>query len=148
MERTLAAVLTTAVVLAFGCSFSNSSETISDSISSPFEWSSDSSDSSSESSSDAATSYRQDVSDYTVAYAKNGAQNGDDLEAFRAGVRALAETRGIVDWEADALTCAGIGRGLRDAEMTETDAFDFGRRLLGDGSVGFEAFRAGYARLQ
>ena len=136
MERNFAVVVCLAALIGFGCSISNSSDTLSNSISSPFEWSSDSSDSSS----DAASAYRQDVSDYTVAFARNGG----DLDAFRSGVRSLAESRGVTNWEADVLTCASIGLGLRHAELGELEAMAFGRELLGEDAPGLVALRGGY----
>ena len=126
--------------LGFGCSASNSSDTLSDSISSPFEWSSSSSDSSS----DAATAYRQDVSDYTLAFTRTG----DELDAFRDGLRRLAERRGITNWEADPLTCASIGQGLRDADLGHADAMSFARQLLGENPASLRALRVGYAQVQ
>ena len=141
MERSLVAVVyLTAVVgsaLVLGaCSASNSSETLSDSLSSPFKWSSGSSDSSS----DGGSAYRQDVSDYTVAFTRGGG----DLDSFRSGLRRHAEARGISDWEDDTLTCASIGLGLRRAGLSRSDALAFGQRLLGGNAQALEALRAGY----
>lgn len=146
-----------------GCSASNSSETMSDSVSSPFKWSSGSSDSSS----DGDSAYRQDVSDYTVAFARSGSANDgtgslslardsddahlsdpsdpSDLDAFRSGLRRLAEQRGISNWEEDGLTCASIGLGLRHAELAPEAALAFGRQLLGGNARAIAALRAGYA---
>lgn len=146
MERNLVAVVYLAAVLGFtlvlgGCSMSNSSETLSDSISSPFEWSSGSSDSSS----GGDSAYRRDVSDYTVAFAHSGAV---DLDAFRSGLRQLAEERGVSNWEDDPLTCASVGRGLQRARLSNADALAFGQRLLGGDTPGFDALRAGYSSVQ
>lgn len=136
MERNLVAAVCLAALIGFGCSISNSSDTLSNSISSPFEWSSDSSDSSS----DGDSAYRQDVSDYTVAFARNGG----DLDAFRSGVRTLAEGRGVTNWEEDVLTCASIGLGLRNAQLDALEAMAFGRDLLGEDAAGLVALRGGY----
>jgi hypothetical protein len=140
MERIPVAAVCAVLVFGFGCSISNSSDTLSDSISSPFKWSSKSSDSSS----DGASAYRQDVSDYTVAFVRSG----DDLDAFRSGLRELAESRGVTNWEEDSLTCASIGLGLRSADFTDARAMAFARQLLGEDGVGLEALRAGYTQVQ
>jgi hypothetical protein len=148
MERILLVAVCVAAIAGFGCSISNSSDTLSDSSSSPFKWSSSSSDSSS----DAATAYRQDVSDYTLAFASNRADGDtpsvDELHAFRSGMRQLAEQRGVTDWEADPLTCASIGFGLRAAQIGDARAMEFARLLLGEDAVGLESLRSGYARVQ
>ncbi len=145
MERNLRAVVYLTAILGStlvlgACSASNSSETLSDSISSPFDWSSGSSDSSS----DGGSAYRQDVSDYTVAFARSGG----DLEAFRSGLRHHAERRGITNWEDDTLTCASIGLGLQRAGLSQSDALAFGQRLLGAHALGLDALRAGYVSVQ
>jgi hypothetical protein len=134
-----------------GCSASNSSETLSDSISSPFDWSSGSSDSSS----DAASAYRQDVSDYTVAFARSSAADAGAgvagvagaMDAFRGGLRDLAEKRGVSNWEADDLTLASVGLGLQRAGMSDSEALAFGEQLLGRDATGLRALRAGYASI-
>ena len=129
-----------------GCSASNSSETLSDSISSPFDWSSGSSDSSSD-----GLAYRQDVSDYTVAFARSSSVQAEagaaDFHAFRAGLRQISEKRGVSNWEEDPLTCASIGLGLQRAEMSDSEALGFGERLLGKDAAGLRALRAGYASI-
>ncbi len=147
MERKLATALSGAalLLLVFGtsaCSISNSSETLSNSISSPFEWSSDSSDSSSDSSA-GDSAYRQDVSDYTVAFA-----TGDgDLDAFRSGLRLLSERRGVTNWEEDGLTLASIGQGLNEAGWKPDAMRAFAQELLGANAPGLEALQAGYASI-
>ena len=141
MERRILTFVCLAAFASFGCSISNSSESLSDSVSSPFEWSSDSSNSSSQ---DDDSAYRQDVSDYTVAFSRAG----DDLHAFRAGVRALAESRGLSDWEQDGPTCASIGRGLRHAGLDPSEAMDFAYALLNEDGVGLVALQRGYESLQ
>jgi hypothetical protein len=140
MQRILLAVVCVTALLGSGaCSISNSSDTLSDSISSPFKWSSGSSDSSS----DGDSAYRQDVSDYTVAFARDGG----DLDAFRSGLGQLAEQRGVTNWEDDAFTCASIGLGLQRAQLNDTAALGFGRELLGTNDRGLQALRAGYASI-
>jgi hypothetical protein len=123
-------------VLGLGCSASNSSETISDSISSPFEWSSDSSGSLG-----GDSAYRRDVSDYTVAFE----QHGGDWSGFRAGIGQLAEQRGITNWEEDVYTCASIGFGLKQQGADEARAHAFGEDLFGANTRSQSALLAGYA---
>jgi hypothetical protein len=139
VSSAIVSAIVATVLLGSGCSISNSSETLSDSLSSPFDWSSDSSDSSS----GGDSAYRQDVSDYTVAFARNGG----NLDAFRMGVRQLAEHRGIANWEDDATTCASIGLGLRLAELDLAAAEHFGEDLLGANERGQGFLRAGYASI-
>src|SRR5262245_44633248 len=68
--------------LSAGCSISKSSETISDSLTSPFRWSSDSSPDGGD-----HFAYSRDLSDYAASFAKSGG----DLDAFRTAVRLRAE---------------------------------------------------------
>ncbi len=119
------------------CSASNSSETLSDSVSSPFEWSSDSSGSIGDS------AYRRDVSDYTIAFAE---QRGD-WAAFRQAVGYLAEQRGITNWEEDVYTCASIGLGLQRAYLDVDAAGRFGEDLFGANPRSRSALLAGYASI-
>ena len=123
-----------------GCSISNSSETLGDSISSPFKWSSNSSDSSS----GGDTAYRQDVSDYTVAFVRDGG----NLDAFRTGVGRLAAQRGITDWEADTFTCASIGSGLQQARLDHHQALQFGQQLFAGHPESLAALDAGFSRIE
>jgi hypothetical protein len=83
-------------------SISDSSRSISRSISSP-------SESSSENEEDSM--YKSKIRDYSYGYAKAGG----DPQAFARGIGALAQRRGIHDWEKDETTCRAIGEGFRDA---------------------------------
>jgi hypothetical protein len=118
-------------------SISNSSNSISDSTSNSFNWSS-------ESSAKEDSAYREDVSDYTLA----SARMGDDIGAYRMGLGRIAEQRGITNWEADSLTCAGIGQGLARAHIDEAGLEAFTTTLFGQdfvlGSAGGRDLRAGY----
>ena len=123
------------VSASIGCSFSYSSNSISDSISgssdtlkSSSESSSDSSESSSggddgdeteqpESKLDAET-YAEDVTQLAFTYAKQGG----DIGAFRASVSELAARRGLTNWEVDESTSQSIGKGVGQAGMSEEDA--------------------------
>ena len=131
-------VLVPSIALVFGCSFSDSSETLSDSISSPFDWSSSSSDSSG-----GDSAYRQDVSDYTIAFTRQGG----DLDAFRQGLGQLAERRGITNWEEDSFTCASIGLGLQGAQLELATAERFGADLFGANLRSRRDLLAGYASI-
>jgi hypothetical protein len=140
MKRNLVGVAVAAILLAgtTSCSISNSSETLSDSMSSPFDWSSSSSDSSM-----GDSAYRQDVSDYTVAFTRDAR----DYDAFRTGLRQLAETHGITNWEEDAFTCASVGLGLQRADLDRADALHFGEDLLGGNAAARRELEAGYASI-
>ena len=130
-------VLVSSLALGLACTSSDSSNTLSDSISSPFHWSSGSSTSSS----GGGSAYRQDVSDYTVAFARQGG----DLDALRQGVGRLAERRGITDWESDPFTCASIGLGLQRAHFDRAAAEHFAAELFGPNRESRYALLAGYA---
>ena len=135
-----------------GCSISNSSGSISDSVSSPFEWSSDSSDSSSaddDAGDDGAEAarkpgsgeYGEDLRQLASTYALAGG----DIGAFRSAVSQLARTRGLTNWEADPLTCSSIGLGLRDGGMTGAAFASFSAELFGEDPTKLSALRKGYA---
>ena len=113
-------VFTLALAAITGCLASQSSETISDSISSPFESSSGALGANS-------LAYREDVGDYTVAYL----HWGGDLDAYRLGMTALANNRGISNWEEDAFTCRSIELGLQRANLDEAAIQSFARNLFG-----------------
>jgi hypothetical protein len=116
------AALALAVPLATaGCSISASSESISKSVSSPFKWSSSSSPG------DDDTGYKKEISDFTFAYARS---SNPDVLAFRRGVGAIAERRGITDWEGDDDTLRAIGTGLRSSGLGRSEAQDFTAQLF------------------
>jgi hypothetical protein len=121
------------------CAASESAQSISDSVSSPFEWASNSMSSSS----GGDTAYQQDVSEFTLAFATTGG----DLEGFRMGIRTLAEQRGITSWEADPSTCASIGHGVRRADYDRLAALDFGEELFGQNAGALAAYQSGYAAI-
>jgi hypothetical protein len=105
--------LATLAALLVGCSLSESSVSISKSISSPF--------ASSSRSSSPEAAYTEDVRDYTAAYLKSGGR-ADEL---RREISALAAKHGISDWERNKATFRGIGEGLAKAgaPQVEVDAF-------------------------
>jgi len=93
-----------------GCSFSDSSKSISDSIN-------NSSESSSSSSKDGKSAFADDVVEYTQAYVKAGAR----AESFLGGIGELARKRGISDWESGDATWLSIGRGLGMTKATNAE---------------------------
>ena len=130
-----------------GCSFSKSSGSISDSISSPSKSSSDSSggggddDKTPEPEAPAETArYEADVSQLAVTYAKSGG----DLGAFRSAVSQLAKARGITNWETDSDTNQAIGRGVGTAGMQDEPFTDFSKELYGDDLNKLNEVRKGY----
>lgn len=118
-----------------GCALSNSSDSISTSISSPFESSSGSSD---------AVAYREDVREATYAYVRSGGE----LPAYQRRVGDLAEQRGITNWEEDEFTCASIGEGLRKAELQQAEARAFAARLFGADALQIEYVQLGYTTVR
>lgn len=93
-----------------GCgSLSDSSGSLSDSVSSPFKSSSDSSSRS--------TSYRDDVRDFTATYIKSGG----DPSSLKSEVGSLAKKEGVTDWERNQSTYEGIGAGLAKAGVTAAE---------------------------
>ena len=115
-----------------GCSsISDSSRSISKSVSSP-------SDSSSEKQEDLI--YKRKIRDYTYGYAKAGG----DPQAFARGIGALAQRRGIHDWERDETTCRAIGEGFFDAGAGKSSTYrSIGSIVDKSSECGFW-MRAGY----
>lgn len=146
--------LALSIAVVSGCSFSNSSGSISDSISSPSESISNSSKSSSGSSSGGdeddkaaepeapkeTANYEADVSQLTVTYAKSGGEIG----AFRSAVSRLAMDRGITNWEVDSKTNRAIGRGAGTAGMQEESFTAFSQQLFGNDLNKLNDLRKGY----
>lgn len=151
-RASLLLLLSLCVAFAAGCSISNSSESISKSISSPFKWSSASSDSSSpdddgdkddgkkDEKSKSATEYGVDVSHLAATYA----QNGGEIGALRSAVSKLALERGITNWEVDPLTRESIGRGVREGGMTEDQFTSFSKELFGSDLSKQSSLRKGW----
>lgn len=116
------AALALAGTLFGGCAISNSVQSISNSVSSPFEWSSSSSGGG------GTAMYREDVERLTLARVRAGG----DVQALRGGIADLAREQGITDWAADAPTLEGIAAGLRAAGLDEAARRDFTARLVGE----------------
>jgi hypothetical protein len=134
LRAMLLAVMAVVALAVTGCSISNS---ISDSISSPFKWSSRSSDSG-----DQKESYQRDVRDYTEAYLRSSS----DPTGFRNGLASLATKHGISNWEADEATYAGIGEGLGKAKVKQSQVEVFKTNLAGSDPVKAAALQNGYDR--
>ena len=121
-------LLTTAI----GCSFSDSSVSISKSISSPFQ--------SSSASSPSAQAYQNDVADYTYAYVISSGQ----VDTFMTGLGSIAERHGVTNWEADDATYIGIGQGLGNAEFTQTQVDVFARNVTNGDAKKTKLVQQGY----
>jgi hypothetical protein len=128
----LAALLIAPLV---GCLISASSTSLSKSSRS-------SSNSSSSSSPGAAErAYREDVSDYTRAYAKSG---GGDFRTFQGDLAKLAEKHGITNWEANPATYTAIGEGLGRAEVSDAELMAYKRNLSAGDPDKAKAIQTGY----
>jgi hypothetical protein len=109
-------ILLTAMVLPFAqaCSFSTSSESISASSGS-FSDSVVSVISSGSSSEKDTKDYQIQVMNYTRVYFTS---TEFDSAIYNKGISVIAEDSGITNWEDDADTLNGIGKGLKKAKIT------------------------------
>jgi hypothetical protein len=121
---------------AIGCSFSDSSVSISKSISSPFQ--------SSSASSPSSEAYQSDVADYTYAYAISGGQ----IDTFMKGLGGVAEKHGVTNWEADDATYIGIGQGLGKAKFTQTQVDVFAKNITNGDARKMKLVQQGYDAAQ
>ena len=113
-----------------------SSESISNSVSSPFKWSSKSSGSTG---GDSASSI--DVREATELWAREG----DDVDVLRRDVGRIAESHGVTDWEADPGTFDAMGRGLRRAQVEEARFDALSSELAAGDAHALAWIRGGYA---
>lgn len=121
-----------------GCSISVSSWSLSKSSRS----SSHSSDSSSSSSPGAAErAYREDVADYTRAFAKS---HRGDFEGFQADLGRLAQEHGITNWQENRATYTAIGEGLGSAHVSDAELMAYKRNLSGGDPAKAAAIQEGY----
>ena len=121
-----------------GCSLSASSWSLSKSVRS----SSHSSDSSSSSSPGAAErAYREDVTDYTRAFAKSGR---GEFSGFQADLARLAEEHGITNWEENPATYTAIGEGLGSAKVSDAQLMAYKRNLSGGDARKADLIQQGY----
>ena len=102
------AVVTLALA-AGGCSFVDSSQSISKSISSPFESSSKSSSPEDE--------LANGIRDFTYAHVRSGGSAAD----LKARVGELAEKGGVSDWENSSRVWEAVGAGIRKSGYNETE---------------------------
>jgi hypothetical protein len=105
------AVILALPLIVTGCSFSDSSGSISDSVESLSE-SSGSVSSSESSKSGREKKYENEVSDYTAAYVKSSHTDAD-YAGYLKGLSDIAAKRGIVNWDQDLKTYIAIGKGLK-----------------------------------
>jgi hypothetical protein len=122
-SRGLRALIALAPLAAAGCSFSDSSRSISNSVSSPFESSSKSSDSDES----APSAYLRDVESLSFAFA--GA--GGEPQGLLREIGRVALAHGISDWESVPATYAAIGAGLRRAGLDAAGARRLADALFG-----------------
>jgi len=101
---------------AAGCSFSASSKgsskssaSLSDIVSSPFR--------SSSRSSSPEDAYQDEVEEFTASYLRSGGSPAK----LEQEVGAIAEKRGISDWQSNEATYVGIGRGLQKAGFAQAE---------------------------
>jgi hypothetical protein len=130
-------------VAAAGCSFSYSSKSSSDSSQSSSKSASGSSQSSSDSSSPGrarARKYKEDVADYTQAFVISGGA----AAAFMNGIAAIAEKRGVSDWESDAATWEGIGAGLARAKVKKEQLEVYKQNWSGGNPEAMKGIQRGY----
>lgn len=116
-----------------GCSFSESSKSSSNIVSSPFT-------SSSESSSP-ENAYREQVQDFTGSYVKSGG----DMSKLEQEIGKIAEQRGISDWESNQSTYIGIGKGLKAAGINQAQ-FDGYKATLSHSEQQTQWLQDGYAQ--
>jgi hypothetical protein len=126
--NTLLVLLIVVGLGASGCSFSASSAASSDSSAGSSESSSRSSRSSSPESKE--TAYRDDVRDYTQAYAKSGGQ----FDAFQKRIGELAMRHDVTNWEDSLVTYEGVGEGLGRAQVSQVQV-DAYKQNLGHGDA-------------
>jgi hypothetical protein len=118
-----------------GCSFSYSSESISDSTSSIV--------SSPSSISGKSKKYQNEVADYTTAYVKSS-QPGADYTTFLKGVSDIAAKQGITNWDQDSLTYRGIGKGLKKANVEGAAYETYKKNFAGGDSKKMQDIQDGY----
>jgi hypothetical protein len=128
------ALLAVGLSAVLGCSFSKSSKSISNSISSPFR-------SSSASSKSDAAHYREEVADYAQGFVTGG---GGEVSSFQRGLAGIAEKRGISDWESNEDTWKSLGVGLGRTEVTDASFAGFVESWAGGDSTRSDQMREGF----
>ncbi len=122
MRNAWIVVVAVVALLPAGCSFYYSSESSAKSITSSSESSSDDDDDD-----EKKEAYRNDVRDFTAAYAAESA----DPAAFASGLSAVARRHGITDWEAEDATFTAIGAGPKRANVAASDVARYESALAG-----------------
>ena len=130
-NRLLSLSLIASLLVASGCS-------ISDSISSPFE----SSSASSRSSESSAAKFRNQVIDYTASFA---AGQGD-FDVFMQGIASLAAQYGVTNWQSDPKTYVAIGQGLKKAKASSGQVEAFVVNVAKGDATKAAAIRQGYSQ--
>jgi hypothetical protein len=128
------ALCSSAFVIA-GCSFSYSSESISDSTKSII--------SSPSSISGKSKKYQNEVADYTMAYVKSS-QPGADYTTFLKGISDIAAKQGVTNWDQDSLTYLGIGKGLKKANVEGITYETYKKNFAGSDSKKMGEIQDGY----
>jgi hypothetical protein len=140
-RRTWSWTMAAAVLCALGAPGCFKSSTLQAS----FEGSSDSSSSPSKSSGgdedEKKLAYERDVGDVTARHAAGGV---DDPRALEKDVSAVAASYGVTDWEQDAHTYVGIGRGLAAAGVREPELTQFADALSHSDARYRDWIRSGY----
>ncbi|HUK37218.1 MAG TPA: putative lipoprotein [Vicinamibacterales bacterium] len=126
--------LSVLTITPLACSFSESSQSISTSVSSPFASSSSSSPGAAE------RAYEDDVRDYTAA----SVTSGNDLRGFQADLGKLATKHGITNWEENLATYVAIGEGLAKAKVSDAQLAAYKRNLGGSDPKKMDAIQNGY----
>ncbi len=118
------------------CSFSNSSGSLSESSNSFSASSNSISDSvssitsSPSESSKGGSRYQNDVEDFTAAYVDSASNT--DITIFQKGISDIAAREGVVNWEQEEKTYIGIGRGLKNADLSEMKYESF-KKIFAEG---------------
>ncbi len=122
------------MVTPLACSFSDSSNSLSQSISSPItSWSSSSGGA-------AERTYQADVRDYTQAFVTSG----NDFRTFQSDLGQLAKKHGVTNWEENMATYVGIGEGLGKAKVNPSQLKAYQRNLGGSDQRKMDAIQQGY----
>jgi hypothetical protein len=118
-----------------GCSFIDSSKSISDSIGSS------SASSTSSIRGDSEEAYRSDVRDYTYAYVISGGKN---LAGYQKGIADLAGRHGVTNWQEDATTYEGMGQGLAKAKVNAAELEAYKQQFSGSVPERMQQIQRGY----
>jgi hypothetical protein len=121
-----------------GCGMlSDSSRSLSKSVSSPLRSSGSSSGRQDE-------AYMREIRDFSYGYAKSGG----DARAFSRGIGSLAQRHGVADWHNDRETCVAVGQGFREAGLDRTTARHMSENLVRPDTAAAEWIRDGYEELR